>query len=287
MWLNYKNMSEENVVRISVKDALRSKMPRFSKWIPGYIFRRLESLICQDELNKILADNCGKSGSAFSEGALHTLDIGLTVEGLENIPSQGRFIFASNHPLGGLDGIALISIFGKHFGDENVRCLVNDVLMAVKPLESVFLPVNKYGKQSREKMLAVEEAYLSDKQIITFPAGLCSRKGDDGKVRDLEWQKSFIVKAIETQRDIIPVYFSGLNSRFFYNFARVRKKIGIKFNIELIFLPREMVKNKGNNFVVRIGKPIPWTTFDNTKKKKQWAAWVKGQVYSLMNDTNK
>ncbi len=272
---------EENVVKIDIREAIRSKMPKVAKFIPGFVYSWLARLIRQKELNQVLADNHGKTGSDFAQGALRTLGVGLKVVGEENIPDNGRFVFVSNHPLGGLDGIGLIAFLGKRYGDENLHFLVNDVLMAVKPLDNVFLPINKYGSQSRQSMRAVDEAYKGDGQIGTFPAGLCSREGADGKVRDLEWKKSFVAKCVETHRDVIPIYFSGLNSRFFYKFAKFRKKVGIKFNIELILLPGEMVKNRGAEFEIHIGKPIAWTDFDDSRTYAQWADYVKQHVYGM------
>lgn len=255
-------------------------MPRASRFIPEFVFRKLARIIRQDELNRISGENVGKEGLDFARGVMESLDIKLSCKGVENLPSEGRYVFASNHPLGGLDGMALLSFLCDRY-DNHVKCLVNDVLMAIKPLRSVFLPINKYGSQSREAMKRVEEAYAGDDQILMFPAGLCSRMNDKGEVCDLEWQKSFITKSVETKRDVIPVYFEGLNSKFFYRFARIRKRLGIKFNIELIFLPAEMVDAKGKSFTFHFGKPIPYTTFDNSRSKKEWAAYVKSVVYSL------
>lgn len=275
------------LVRIDIKEAIRSKMPKAARWIPGFVYGWLARLIRQKELNRVLDDNRGKTGSDFAAGALQTLGVKIRVKGEENIPSSGRFVFVSNHPLGGLDGIGLIAFLGKRYGDANLRFLVNDVLMAVKPLGNVFLPVNKYGSQSRESMRAVDAAYAGDCQVGTFPAGLCSREGADGKVRDLEWKKSFVAKSVETHRDVIPVYFSGLNSRFFYKFAKFRKMLGIKFNVELVLLPGEMVKNRGSEFEIRIGKPIPWTTFNADRSRGEWADFVKNKVYGLADDSRK
>ena len=270
----------ENSLRLDVKQVIVSKMPRASRFIPEFVFRKLARIIRQDELNRISGENVGKEGPDFARGVMESLDIKLSCKGVENLPSEGRYVFASNHLLGGLDGMALLSFLCDRY-DNRVKCIVNDVLMAIKPLRSVFLPINKYGSQSREAMKRVEEAYAGDEQILMFPAGLCSRMNDKGEVCDLEWQKSFITKSVETKRDVIPVYFEGLNSKFFYRFARIRKRLGIKFNIELIFLPAEMVDAKGKSFTFHFGKPIPYTTFDNSRSKKEWAAYVKSVVYSL------
>ena len=259
----------ENSLRLDVKQVIVSKMPRASRFIPEFVFRKLARIIRQDELNRISGENVGKEGPDFARGVMESLDIKLSCKGVENLPTEGRYVFASNHPLGGLDGMALLSFLCDRYDNR------------VKPLRSVFLPINKYGSQSREAMKRVEEAYAGDEQILMFPAGLCSRMNDKGEVCDLEWQKSFITKSVETKRDVIPVYFEGLNSKFFYRFARIRKRLGIKFNIELIFLPAEMVDAKGKSFTFHFGKPIPYTTFDNSRSKKEWAAYVKSVVYSL------
>lgn len=267
-------------IHIDIKNTFRQKMPKYAKYIPGFVYRWVADFICQDELNRLLDENEGRTGWRFAEGLMKSLDITLKVEGMENIPETGRFVFACNHPLGGLDGIALIGILGKKY-DDGLRCMVNDILMAVKPLENVFLPINKHGAQSKASMKALDEAYMGDFQILMFPAGLCSRKQDNGEICDLEWKKSFIAKSVETQRDVIPIHFEGLNSQFFYKFARFRKRAGIKFNLEMVRLPREMVKSKGTTYTIHIGKQIPYTVFDKSRTQQEWAKYVKDVVYSL------
>ena len=93
----------------------------------------------------------------------------------------------------------------------------------------------------------------------------------DGAITDLPWQKAAIVHAINYQRDIVPVYFDAHNSRFFYRFAKWRKRLGIKFNIELVFLPKEMLKKCGSTLHVIIGKPISWDTIDASRPKQEAA----------------
>ena len=207
-------------------------------------------------------------------------EMGITVEatGLERLP-QGRFMFVSNHPLGGLDGLALISLLGNHY-NRQIKFIVNDLLWAVEPLRGVFLPVNKYGRQSRTAAADIETALESDNQFITFPAGLCSRMQPDGTIADLPWQKSAVVHAANYHRDIVPIFFDARNSKFFYRFAKWRKKLGIKFNIELIFLPKEMIKQSGSTLRVTIGEPITWTSLDAAHPKQE-AAHLRDIVYTL------
>ncbi|NLU30921.1 MAG: glycerol acyltransferase, partial [Bacteroidales bacterium] len=233
-----------------------------------------------DELNAIIERNRDKQGVDFMLALVDKeFKVNLKIHGEENIPAEGKFVFASNHPLGGLDGICLSAYLGEKYKGK-IKYLVNDVLLNIRNLESIFVPVNKYGSQAKLSAAAINEAYTSDNQIITFPAGLCSRK-QNGRIKDLEWMKNFVVKAIEHKRDIIPVHFDAKNSDFFYNFANIRKSLGLKFNIELIYLPGEMFKNKGQTFHITFGEPIPWQSLNKSKSHLQWAEEIKTVVYNL------
>ena len=268
-------------LKIDVDSVIRQRLPRHYKYIPRFVIRWVERIIKQDGLNKILADMGDKKGVEAADIALDDLGITTNAVNSENIPSQGRFIFASNHPLGGLDGMALISLIGHRYNGE-IKFIVNDLLMAVKPFDNIFMPVNKFGRQSRENALEIETQYKSDKQMITFPAGLCSRRLKGGKIGDLTWQKFVVSQAISSQRDIIPIFFDGRNSNFFYRLAKFREWIGIKFNIEMIFLPSEMFKAQGRTFNVYFGEPIKWQSLD-ARNAKQEAARIRELVYTLKN----
>ncbi len=273
-------MSLHNAFRIDIDKVLKGKTPKYYNKIPGFLIRYLKRTVHQEDINGILERNRDAEGVEFMH-ALVKNEFGLTLQlkGEENIPRTGRYVFASNHPLGGLDGICLSSVVGKMFNGK-IKYLVNDILYYIDPLKPIFIPVNKYGAQARDSARWINEAYTSDNQIITFPAGLCSRK-QKGEIRDLEWMKSFIIKSVEYKRDVIPVHFEGRNSNFFYNFANIRKAAGIKFNIELIYLPDEMFKNSHQTFTITFGNPIPWQTFDDSKTSSAWAQYVKEVVYSL------
>lgn len=267
-------------MKLDVAQSLRDKMPRYWRYIPKVVVRWLANTIHQDELNDLLSRHCEKQGVEFSKAVLDDLEISLKVEGEENIPTGTHdLIFASNHPLGGLDGMALIYEIGKRYPGK-FKFLVNDILMAIPTFGDVFLPVNKHGKQKRNYVKLIDEAYSSDDVLGTFPAGLCSRK-IHGKVRDLRWQKGFITKSIEYHRDVIPVYVGGRNSNFFYRLAKIRKFIGIKFNVEMIYLPSEVFKYRGKEIIIKFGEPISWRHFDDRHTPRQWASRVKKIVYQL------
>lgn len=261
----------EGPLHIDLQAIVRARLsPAKRRFVPRALVRAVERLVRQEELNGILSRTYPAEGTAFARAALADLDIRISTEGLENVPAEGRFIFASNHPLGGLDGIALIAVLGEIYGDERLRFPVNDLLMNVRPLKNVFMSVNKLGKQARTNSRLLNEAFASaDKQMLIFPAGLVSRKGKKGRIADLEWQKSFITKAIENRRDIIPVTFTGHNSSRFYNAARWRKRLHIGVNLEQALLPGEVCKARGSEFKIIFHKSIAWQKLRDSGRRPQ------------------
>jgi putative hemolysin len=264
--------------KIDVKNVLISKSPALARAVPSFVINYLKRIVHQDELNEFLAKWGHLHDSELIEAGLRHFEIKYKVFASDNIPISGRYIFVSNHPLGGLDGLVFIYELSKHFHD--IKFPVNDILTNIKNLSGIFLPVNKHGSQAKEAARMIEEAYSSDSQILYFPAGLCSRKRK-GVIRDLQWQKSFITKSIQHKRDIVPAFFSGRNSNFFYNLANVRKLLGIKVNIEMLYLADEMFKQRGKEIRLVFGKPIPWETFDKSRSALEWADWVKSKSYEL------
>lgn len=245
--------------------------------VPKFVMRWIKNFFHLDFLNEFFVQ--GYEGVEFCTKAMEGLDITLDVEGLENVPSDGLYTFVSNHPLGGIDGIALGSIVGERF-DGKVRYLVNDFLMAIKGLAPISVGINKTGGQSRELPRLIDEAFRSDNQMVLFPAGLCSRL-IDGRIQDVPWTKTFVVKSVQTCRDVVPVHFIAQNSKRFYRVAKWNKKLGIKANIAMALLPDEMYKARHSHFKVVFGKPVPYSQFDKSKTPVEWAQWVREEVYKL------
>jgi len=267
-------------LQISVAQTIAAKNKKLAKWLPRFIIHWLEKLIHQEEMNLFLAKHRDKSGIEFARNVVEEFaQASIEVVNEENIPKVGRYIVASNHPLGAIDGVALISLIGKYRTD--IKFPVNDLLMALKPMQDIFLPLNKHGKNSTEAARELHNVFSSNHLILYFPAGICSRK-IEGVVQDLEWKKTIIQKAKEYQRDIIPVFFEGKNTERFYRIANWRKKLGIKVNIEMLLLPDEMVKQRGKKFTITFGKPISYSTFTHTKTDKEWAAWLREQALGLV-----
>ena len=266
---------------IDIEKVLKDKMGAKAKFVPGFLVRWLKRIVHQDEINAFLWENRDKTGVEWLEACVSYLDIKLEIEGKENLPAaddKRLYTLVSNHPLGGQDGVALGAIVGRHF-DGRFRYLVNDLLMNLPGLAPLCIPINKTGSQSRNFPAMVKAGFESNNHMLMFPAGLCSRR-HNGLIRDIPWSKTFISKSVEYQRDIIPIHFSGQNSNFFYRLANFSDRF-LPFNLAMIFLADEMYKNVHKSFQIKIGKPIPWQTFDKSKSPQEWAQFVREQVYSL------
>lgn len=274
-------MHDSPLIQIDISDALSSKLGRKARWVPAGLVRWLRRTICQDELNAMLGRYYPRRGAEFCDACIADLGVEVDVRHAERLPAAAdrRVIFVSNHPLGGLDGIVLISELSKRYGP-GVKVVVNDLLMAVDPLGEVFLPINKHGKQSRQAAEAIGVAMEGDDPVVVFPAGLVSRRRPDGDIKDLDWHKMFVCKARQYKRDVVPLHFSGRNSGFFYDLARWRSRLGLKFNIEMIYLPREVVRSRGKKFTITVGHRVPWTTLADGAAESQ-ARRVKDMAYAL------
>ena len=267
-------------LKIDLDAIIASKSERLAKFTPKFVVNWVKRIVHQDELNEILKFSNGAIDVEFADKVLLWLNAKSNVKFInrESLRSDGRYIFVSNHPLGGLDGLILISSLGKIFG--KVKFVVNDLLMHILPMRNIFVPVNKHGSMGKDYGERIHNAYASDAQMLYFPAGLCSRL-IDGKITDLEWKRNFIKQAKRYNRDIVPVYFGGRNSNFFYRLAKIRKMLGIKFNFEMIFLPDEMFRQKNSIFDVVIGEPIPISSIDSTRTLDQWCKEIREKCYKL------
>ena len=272
--------SQNKDLKIDINAIIASKSERLAKCAPKFVINWLKKIIHQDELNQILEYSNGTIDVEFADKVLEWLNVKSNVKftDRESLDPNKKYIFVSNHPLGGLDGLTLISLFGKTAG--KIKFVVNDILMNIIPMRNIFVPVNKHGRMGKDYGQMIHNAYASDSHILYFPAGLCSRL-IDGQITDLEWKKNFIKQARKYNRDIVPIHFGGQNSKFFYRLAKIRKALGIKFNIEMIFLPDEMFKQKNSIFEVTIGKPIPIDSIDSSKTLDEWCLEIRSKCYGL------
>ena len=280
-------MKESVEKTIDIKRILKDKMGSKARFVPCLLVAWLKKIIHEDEVNRFLWENRNLKGTEWLTACVQYLDMTLDIVGAENLPDKNDgklYTFVSNHPLGGQDGVSLGSIIGRHY-DGKFRYLVNDLLLNLPGLKPVSIGINKTGKQSRDFPRMVEAGFNSDNHLLMFPAGLNSRR-INGEIHDLPWKKTFITKSVETHRDVVPIHFSGQNSKRFYRIAKFSDRY-LPFNLAMLFLVDEMYRNVGKTFRITIGKPIPWQTFNKTKTPMEWANFVEERVYALSSNDNK
>ena len=241
------------MAKFDLNEVLANKMPRGSRYIPRFVVRALERLIHADEMNTVLDLYDTLPPQQFIRALFSRWEITYTAHGLEHTDPSERYLFASNHPFGGMDGMMLADLLTDRFGD--VRVLVNDLLMHVYPLKELWMPVNKHGRQSAEYARKIRESMEGPLPVLTFPAGLCSRRRH-GRVDDTEWKPTFVKQALASGRKIVPVYVDGRLSDRFYRTARLRECLGIRFNAEMVLLPDEMIRQSGHRFDIYFGEPV-------------------------------
>lgn len=278
------NNPSDKTFKVDIEKVIRSQENRHIKKMPNFVVRYIKKVIREDELNKITEYAGDSQGIEFIKKSMEYLNVTCNFFNKENIPPEGRYIFACNHPLGGIDFFAAILSINDNYN--NIKAIANEMLMHVKPLQDIFLPVNVFGKNSEKAKEDIMKAMASeDIQMMTFPAGEVARK-HNGKLDDGKWHRSFIRHAVEFERDIIPVFIDAENSKKFYRIANIRRTLRLKTDIELFLLPQELVKQKNKVINVTFGKPISYKIFDKNKHICEWAQEVKKVVYGLKRNKN-
>lgn len=263
---------------IDVEKIIASKNEKLLRRLPGFVIRYLKRILHQEEINQIIHENRSLKNEAFCANIIERFNITLTTQGEENIPISGGVILAANHPLGGMDALALADVMQKYRNDS--RFIVNDILLNLKSLKELFVGVNKHGSNVKSQLKEVDNLFGSGKAVFVFPAGLVSRK--KGKnVQDLEWKKTVITRSRKNKIPIVPVLIEGRLSNFFYRLSNLRERLGIKANIEMLYLVHELFKQKNKTINIIFGKPIPAEMFNDSKSDKAWADWLKNEVYNL------
>lgn len=275
-------MEKPNPNHVNIEEMLG---PKLRKKIPRFLINYLKKIVHESEMNEAIDQSNGLSGPEFFKFALDYLDITYTVIGEENLPKDGKYIFVGNHPLGGADALIVGEIIRQHYGND-IRFISNSLVAGMKPLSSMFIPVNLLGgPQTRDFGVLMEELFESDNQVSIFPAGTCAKRVN-GKITEMPWKKMFVTRAKKSHRDVIPIHCTGRNSNWFYFISNVSKFLGLKVNIGMMYLVDELFKAQHKHFTVTIGEPIPWQTFDSSKSDAQWANHVRKMVIGLGEQTH-
>ncbi|MCB0478233.1 MAG: 1-acyl-sn-glycerol-3-phosphate acyltransferase [Crocinitomicaceae bacterium] len=269
---------EDNDKFIDIDKVLKDKNPKLHKWSPPFFVNYLKKITHQERVNNILLETAYLDGFEFCRDILKRFNISLEIHGLENVPTSGKCVLASNHPLGGFDALALVQALEPKRKD--LKFVVNDILLGIKPLKDLFVGINKHGKTAKDAMQEMNDLFASDQAVIIFPSGLVSRK-KKGKVRDLTWKKTFVTQSKKNHSPILPVYIEGELTPFFYGLSNLRSNMGVKVNIEMLYLVDELMKQKDKTIKIIFGKPIEPSVFDKSLSDHEWADWVKDKVYDL------
>jgi 1-acyl-sn-glycerol-3-phosphate acyltransferase len=263
---------------IDIESELKKSNSSLFKKLPRFVFRFIARIICEDKMNDLLNLYGDLDAHAFEQKIIEALNLKIIIEGLENLPENGRCFFAGNHPFGIIDGLIITHTVSGRYG--RLKAIGNDAFMFIPPLRPFISAVNVYGRNQKDVVRQLDALFASDIPITHFPAGEVSRIYK-GKIQDCQWQKSFITKAVAHKRNIVPFYFQGQNSILFYSVFLLRKMFFIKANIELALLPREMFKKRNKTLRVIIGKPVSYTSFTSQYTHSTWADKLKKHVYRL------
>ncbi len=261
---------------IDVENLIASKNKKLAKLLPGFITRYLKRILHQDEINTFISNAKDLKDEDFCTEVIEKFKITVIIDGIDNVPTEGGAILAMNHPLGGMDAMAIVHALRGRRTD--FRFIVNDLLLQLKNLNGIFLGVNKHGKNEKSFHHQMESLFASPHLIGVFPAGLVSRK-KKGIIKDLEWKKTFVKYAKRYDKPVIPVHIEGELTPFFYRLSNFRSALGIKANLEMLYLSDELHRQKKKTIHITIGEPLDLKKFK--EKDIEIAQQVKNIVYDL------
>ncbi|MCJ8289064.1 MAG: 1-acyl-sn-glycerol-3-phosphate acyltransferase [Crocinitomicaceae bacterium] len=264
---------------IDIEKVIAEKNPAVLKWMPSVILNYLKNVMHQDEMNDFLELHKDKQDEVFCQAVVDYMNLTVEVVGLEKIPKDERIVLVMNHPLGGMDAMILITALNERRND--LKFIVNDILMNLTSMSGMFVGVNKIGNQMSGTRQRIYELFESDSCVCVFPAGLVSRRVN-GVIQDLEWKKTFVTNAKKFDRKVIPIHIEGHLSNFFYNLSNLRTKLGVKANIEMLYLSNEMFKQSGRHIKFIVGDAIdPAILYNTEKTEHDIAQEIRGMVYDL------
>jgi len=265
---------------VDVEKVIASKNKRLLKWTPRFLLRYLKRIIHEKDINGFLVANKDKKNAEWCTAGVEFMKMTHVVKNIEKIPKKGKIVIAMNHPLGGMDAIVLVHALKDHRPD--LKFIVNDLLMNLENMTEMFVGVDKIGKNRKSVRVQIEDLFKSESAVCIFPAGLVSRKSK-GEVKDLLWKKTFVTYSKKFDRTIVPLYIDGKLSNFFYRLSRLRKFLGIKANIEMLYLSNEMFKNRNTHMQFVVGDSISPEYLKNNTNDRELAKEIKEKVYELRN----
>lgn len=219
---------------------------------------RLLKFLSVDKVNAVHGACCDTPGPEFVKRLLiDQFKIKLRVDGrdmLENLPS-GAFITVSNHPLGALDGIALIYLITRYRPEYKV--MVNMILNKISAMRPNFIAVDALASDDPAKR-AVSVAGIrtalrqlkEGKPIGFFPAGAMSKSTLRHGLQDRPWQPSILQIIARAKVPVIPIYFHDRNSWWCDFLGHVC------WPARSLRLPAEVFRKVGTTMHISVGEPI-------------------------------
>lgn len=267
------------VAMFQIEELLQAKYPALASR-PELITRPtiafLKRLLREDEVNAFLAQSRGLEGPEFIDRILEHFNFSYSAVGreIENIPAEGRVVIVANHPLGLLDGVALLKLVRAVRPD--ARMVANDVLMQFHPPEGLILPVVNIGRGfNKRNVEAIHEALDDDEAVIVFPSGEVSRAGPNG-IRDGRWHAGFLSFAERARAPILPVLLDGRNSVLFYGVSTFLKQMSA------FMLVDEAYRQRAATLPIRIGELIPWRSIEALDlPRREKIRHIANQVYGI------
>lgn len=244
--------------------------------LPRFLVEPLARLLHEREINDLLHRGAHLMPHDFLRYLFSELDVRSRVDFTSSLSATGRYLFVANHPFGALDGMLLADMLLSRW--DAVGVVVNSLLMHIEPLRPLWIPVRKYSRQSVGESEVYHAALGSERQILTFPAGLCSR-WVGGRVADVGWKPRFVRDAERYGRQIVPVFVEGALSPRFYYIYRLRRALRLSLNVELLLLVDELFAQRGREVRIVVGRPIDVTTLSgNVVERSQF---IRERVYNL------
>lgn len=264
---------------INVEQAVTAKYPslrHYPRLMTAPFLALLKKLFYEERINRFLTAHGELEGVEFVEAVLDELEVDYAMASKDraNIPPAGRVVIIANHPMGGLDGLALLKLVSEVRKD--VKIVANDLLMQFEPLQKLLLPVdNLGGKAGKKSLLAIHKALENEEAVIIFPAGEVSRIRPTG-VKDGAWNSGFLKLAAKADAPILPVRIRAKNSSLFYTISTVYKPLSA------LMLPGELFKHRGKTIRFVVGAPVPKWAYDlPTLSLKRKAKLMKEHLFRL------
>ena len=263
---------------LNIEATLNSKFPNLDQSLKGRLAKKfIKRFAHEDEINEFIQSHPHLEGVSFIHKAFEHFDFAYHIcsASRKNIPAQGRVIIVANHPIGTLDGMALVDMVRSIRKD--VKVVANELLAQVKPLRSCFFAINNMSPRASHKtqFKAMTDALELDQAVIVFPAGEVSRFGRKG-IKDADWKTGFLKLAKKTNTPILPLYIEARNSLTFYGASMLYKPLGT------MLLMNEMFNKNGRTIGLKTGKLIPAQEISNSPLPlNELAQKVKKSVYQL------